>query len=81
MAPHTPNPWGHVELVQKTWVLGSGNWVGLRSAKSGEGRLTEDYLPLTLGDGSVAVGSVAVGSGERTFSDYAEVPCLWQSWT
>ena len=31
--PHTPNPWGHVELVQKTWVLGSGNWVGLRSAK------------------------------------------------
>ena len=37
VAPHTPNPWGHVELVQKTWVLGSGNWVGLRSAKSGEG--------------------------------------------
>ena len=31
--PHTPNPWGHVELVQKTWGLGSGNWVGLRSAK------------------------------------------------
>ena len=29
--------------------------------------LTEDYLPLTLGDGSVAVGSVAVGSGERHF--------------
>jgi hypothetical protein len=33
VAPHTPNPWGHVELVQKTWVLGSGYWVGLRSAK------------------------------------------------
>ena len=33
MAPHTPNPWGHVELVLKTWVLGSGNWVRLRSAK------------------------------------------------
>ena len=27
----------------------------------------EDYFPLTLGDGSVAVGSVAVGSGERHF--------------
>ena len=32
--PHTPNPWGHVELVQKTRGLGSGNWVRLRSAKS-----------------------------------------------
>lgn len=35
--PHTPNPWGHVELVQKTRGLGSGNWVRPRSAKSGEG--------------------------------------------
>ena len=29
--------------------------------------MTEDYFPLTLGDGSVAVGSAAVGSGERHF--------------
>ena len=26
-----------LNLFQKTWVLGSGNWVRLRSAKSGEG--------------------------------------------
>ena len=25
-----------LNLFQKTWVLGSGNWVGLRSAKSGD---------------------------------------------
>ena len=35
--PHTPNPWGHVELVQKTWVLGSGNWVRLRVSEVGVG--------------------------------------------
>ena len=48
--PHTPNPWGHVELVQKTWVLGSENWVRPRSAKSLRGRYVDVDLG-TLGDG------------------------------
>ena len=66
--PHThPIRGATLNLFQKTWVLGSGNWVRLRSAKSGEGVDSEDYLPLTSGDGSLAVGSVAVGSGERHF--------------
>ena len=54
-----------MNLFQKTWVLGSGNGVRLRVSEVGEARLTvdsEDYFPLTLGDGSVAVGSLAVGS-------------------
>ena len=39
--PHThPIRGATLNLFQKTWVLGSGNWVRLRSAKSGEGQLT-----------------------------------------
>ena len=37
VAPHTPNPWGHVELVQKTRGLGSGNWVRPRVSEVGVG--------------------------------------------
>ena len=39
MAPHTPNPWGHVELVQKSRGLDSGYWVRQGSAKSRDGVL------------------------------------------
>ena len=46
VAPHTPSPWGHVELVQKMRGLGSGAGVRQGSAESHVGHV--DQLTATI---------------------------------
>ena len=47
VAPHTTNSWGHVEFVQKTRGLGSGNWckAGISEVGCPSCHLGTSFLP------------------------------------